>query len=66
MQTSAAGRIPAESLVSLRRRLDAMPTRLSEQFNAKPAEIKGLLRGKLDAARTRELADEMRAAGLPL
>ena len=39
---------------------------LSEQFDAKPAEIKRLLRGELDAARTRELADEMRAAGLPL
>ncbi len=39
---------------------------LSEQFNAKPAEIKRLMRGDLDAARTRELADEMRAAGLPL
>lgn len=39
---------------------------LSEQFNARPAEIKRLLRGELDAARTRELADEMRAAGLPL
>ena len=30
---------------------------LSEQFNAKPAEIKRLLRGELDVARTRELAD---------
>lgn len=39
---------------------------LSEQFNAKPAEIKRLMLGDLDAARTRELADEMRAAGLPL
>src|SRR3954469_18681069 len=39
---------------------------LSEQFNAKPAEIKRLLRGELDPARTRELVDEMRAAGLPL
>jgi hypothetical protein len=39
---------------------------LSEQFNAKPAEIKRLFRGKLDAARTRELTDEMLAAGLPL
>ena len=39
---------------------------LSEQFNAKPAEIRRLLRGELDAARTRELAEEMRAAGLPL
>jgi hypothetical protein len=36
---------------------------LSEQFNAKPAEIKRLLRGELDPARTRELVDEMRAAG---
>lgn len=39
---------------------------LSEQFNAKPAEIRRLMRGELDAARTRELAEEMRAAGLPL
>ena len=39
---------------------------LSEQFNAKPAEIKRLLRGELDPARTRELVDEMRTAGLPL
>lgn len=39
---------------------------LSEQFNAKPAEIKRLMRGEPDAARTRELAGEMRAAGLPL
>jgi hypothetical protein len=31
---------------------------LSEQFNAKPAEIRRLLRS--------ELAEEMRAAGLPL
>src|SRR5947208_873609 len=36
---------------------------LSEQFNAKPAEIKRLLRGELDPARTRELVDETRAAG---
>lgn len=39
---------------------------LAEQFNAKPAEIRRLLRSELDAARTRELAEEMRAAGLPL
>ncbi len=39
---------------------------LSEKFNAKPAEIKRLLRGELEAARTRELTDEMLAAGLPL
>jgi len=39
---------------------------LSEQFNAKPAEIKRLFRGELDAARTRDLTDEMLAAGLPL
>jgi type II secretory pathway predicted ATPase ExeA len=39
---------------------------LSDQFNAKPAEIKRLLRGELDAGRTRELTDQMLAAGLPL
>jgi hypothetical protein len=38
---------------------------LAEQFDAKPAEIRQLLRGELDAGRTRELMDEMRAAGLP-
>ena len=38
---------------------------LAEQFDAKPAEIRRLLRGDLDAARTVELMDEMRAAGLP-
>jgi hypothetical protein len=39
---------------------------LAEQFNAKPAEIRRFLRGELDAARTRELTDEMLAAGLPI
>jgi hypothetical protein len=38
---------------------------LVEQFEAKSAEIRQLLRGALDAGRTRELLDEMRAAGLP-
>ena len=33
--------------------------------NAKPAEIRRLLRGDLDAGRAQELMDEMRAAGLP-
>lgn len=39
---------------------------LSEQFNAKPAEFRPLMRGDLDAARTRELTYEMCAAGLSL
>ena len=39
---------------------------LAEQFDAKPAEIRKLLRGSLDPARTRELTNEMRAAGSPL
>lgn len=38
---------------------------LVEQFDAKPAEIRRLLRGDLDPARSGELMDEMRAAGLP-
>jgi type II secretory pathway predicted ATPase ExeA len=39
---------------------------LAEQFNAKPAEIKLLFRGQLDASRTKELADQMLSAGLPI
>ena len=39
---------------------------LSEQFNAKPAEIRSLFRGQLDPSRTRELQEQMLAAGLPL
>ena len=39
---------------------------LASQFNAKPAEIRQFLRGALDAARTRELTEQMLAAGLPL
>jgi type II secretory pathway predicted ATPase ExeA len=38
---------------------------LSEQFNAKPAEIRSLFRGQLDPIRTRELQEQMLAAGLP-
>jgi hypothetical protein len=38
---------------------------LVEQFDAKPSEIRQLLRGDLDPRRSRELLDEMRAAGLP-
>ncbi len=38
---------------------------LVEQFDAKPAEVHRLLRGELDAGRTVELLEEMRAAGLP-
>jgi type II secretory pathway predicted ATPase ExeA len=39
---------------------------LSEQFSAKPAEIRSLFRGQLDPGRTRELYEQMQAAGLPL
>lgn len=39
---------------------------LADQFDAKPAEIRQLIRGGLDPARARELTDDMRAAGLPL
>ena len=39
---------------------------LAELFDAKPAEIRQLFRGGLDPARSTELMEEMRAAGLPL
>jgi hypothetical protein len=39
---------------------------LCEQFDARPAEIRQLLRGDLDPARTNELTDQMRAAGPPV
>ncbi len=39
---------------------------LAEQFHAKPAEIKLLFRGQLDATRTKELTDQMLMAGLPI
>lgn len=39
---------------------------LSEQFNAKPTEIRSLFRGQLDPTRTRELHEQMLAAGLPI
>ena len=39
---------------------------LAEQFHAKPSEIRRFLGGQLDAGRTRELADRMRAVGLAL
>ena len=38
---------------------------LVEQFDAKPAKIRRMLRGDLDAGRSQELMDEMGAAGLP-
>ena len=59
----------------LSRQLDDLEPRLTrngydvrslvEQFDAKPAEIRQLLRGDLDPGRSQELMDEMRAAGLP-
>ena len=39
---------------------------LAEQFDARPAEINKLLKGKLDSERTQELTDAMRLAGLPV
>ena len=65
--------VSSEAVLSLR--IDDLEPRLTrngydvrslvEQFDAKPAEIRRLLRGDLDPARSRELLDEMRAAGLP-
>jgi type II secretory pathway predicted ATPase ExeA len=39
---------------------------LADQFGARVAEVHQLFRGTLDAGRSRELVDEMRAAGLPV
>ena len=39
---------------------------LAEQFSAKPAEIRQLFRGELNAARFQELSERMRSAGLPI
>ncbi len=63
----------AEAVLSLR--IDDLEPRLTrngydvrslaEQFDARPTEIRRLLRGDLDSARSAELIGEMRAAGLP-
>ena len=42
------------------------PKVLADQFHAKPREIRRFLNGQLDAGRTRQLADRMRAVGLAL
>ncbi|WP_013325777.1 ExeA family protein [Gloeothece verrucosa] len=39
---------------------------LAEQFNTKPAEIRSLFGGQLDAVRAQELREQMLAAGLPI
>ena len=60
----------------LSRRLDDLEPQLTrhgydvkaicDQFDARPAEVRKLLRGELEGARAGELTDEMRAAGLPI
>lgn len=42
------------------------PKVLADQFHAKPSEIPRFPNGQLDAGRTRELADRVRAVGLAL
>ncbi len=39
---------------------------LANQFDARPAEVNRLMKGKLDAERTQELTEMMRRAGLPV
>ena len=59
-------RIIAEQRCNAEWALTQQTSVLIEQFDAKPAEIRQLLRGDLDPARSRELMDQMRAAGLPI
>lgn len=47
-------------------RIGYTPVTLAAQFDAKPAEIRRFLKGKLDSDRTAELSNAMRRAGLPL
>jgi hypothetical protein len=39
---------------------------LAELINARPSEIRALLRGELEPARSREITAKLMAAGLPL
>jgi hypothetical protein len=39
---------------------------LADQFSTKPTEITQFIAGQLDAQRTKELTEQMLAAGLPL
>ncbi len=39
---------------------------LAQQFNTRPAEIRSLFKGQLDAVRAQDLREEMLAAGLPI
>ena len=39
---------------------------LAEQFNTKPAEIRSLFKGQLDAVRAQDLREQMLEAGLPI
>jgi type II secretory pathway predicted ATPase ExeA len=67
---------PGTVLTVLSRRIDDLEPQLTrhgydvralcEQFEAKPVEIRELLRGTLNPQRSTELIEEMRAVGLPL
>ncbi len=39
---------------------------IAEQFRYRPADIRRLFKGELDAARAKEMTSEMREAGLPI
>ncbi len=70
------GAKPTDGTIVLSRRLDDLEPQLNrhgydaralcDQFDAKPAEIRKLMRGELEGARATELTDEMRVAGLPI
>lgn len=47
-------------------RIGYTPKNLAERFDAKPAEIRRLLHGRLDPERTEELGTAMRSAGIPI
>ena len=65
-QPSLIAEVLAETTKPRLTRQGYSPKVLADQFHTKPSEIRRFLSGQLDAGRTRELADRIRAVGLAL